>query len=82
LQERHPTVKKPQRAPSLYPRHASRQRVRERLGEQSIADLVAAFKAGVPKRALADRYGINLKSIKQLLRDAGLKKRSRYDRLL
>jgi hypothetical protein len=81
LLEHHATVTKAHRAPLLYPHHASKRSVRERLGEQNIADLVAAFKAGVPKQVLANRYGINLKSVKQLLQDAGVKKRSRYERL-
>jgi hypothetical protein len=84
LHERHhsgQTGQQPQLALSVYPHHASRRRVRERLSEHTIADLVAAFKAGVPKQVLADRYGINLKSVKQLLREEGVKKRSRYERL-
>lgn len=69
----------PAPAPALYAYTTPRWRVRDRLSTEAIADLIAAFKAGTPKQALADQYGINLKSVKQLLREHGVKKRSRYD---
>ena len=65
--------------PSSY--HTPRWRVRDRLSDREVADLVAAFKAGTPKWQLAERYSINLKSVKQLLREHGVRKRSRYDAL-
>ena len=66
-------------APSLPSYHAARWRVRDRLGEAGVAELVAAFKAGTPKHILAERYGLNLRSVKRLLRTEGVKRQSRYD---
>lgn len=57
--------------PSLY--------VRDRLSDRDIAHLFAEFKAGTPKHELAKKYGIGMGSLKKLLREAGVKKRSRYD---
>ena len=59
--------------------HAPKWRVRDRLTVGEIAEMIAAFKAGTAKHVLAAHYGINLKSVKQLLREHGVKKRSRYD---
>jgi hypothetical protein len=49
------------------------------LSEGDIAELVAAFKAGTAKHVLAKRYGINLRSLKRLLRDEGVRRKSRFD---
>lgn len=68
----------PTHAPSSYHR-PRRWRIRDRLSEQDIAALIVAFKAGTPKRVLAQRYGIAERSLKQLLRERGVKRRSRWD---
>jgi hypothetical protein len=39
--------------------------------DQEIDELVTAFKTGVAKHVLAERYGINIKSVKKLLRERG-----------
>ena len=69
-------------APPAPPSYQSphRWRLRDRLSEQDIADLIAAFKAGTPKHILAKRYGVNKRSLKKLLREEGVKRRSRWDR--
>lgn len=54
-------------------------RVRDWLSEQDIWDIVADFKSGTAKHMLAARYGINLRSLKKLLREEGVKQRSRRD---
>lgn len=59
--------------------HARAWRVRDRLSEQDIADLITAFNAGTPKHELAKRYGIGMKSVKLLLREAGVKKPSGWN---
>lgn len=67
---------------SLYPHQDSRLTTSQRQAAGNSACLVAAFKAGTPKHILAEEYGINIKSIKQLLREEDVKKRSRYDKLV
>jgi hypothetical protein len=62
----------PKPAPSFPSYHAPPWRVRDRLSEQDIADLIAAFKAGTPKHELARHYGIRLRSLKKLLRENGV----------
>jgi hypothetical protein len=42
---------------------------------------VNAFKAGTPKHVLAKRYGMNLRSLKKLLREEGVRRKSRWDQL-
>ena len=59
--------------------HAPKWRVRDRLTEEDITEFIAAFKAGTAKHVLAKRYRINEKSVKQLLREYGVKKRHQYD---
>lgn len=59
--------------------HGRRWRVRGRLSKQDILDLVTAFKAGTAKHILAKRYAINLRSLKKLLRDEGVKRKSWND---
>jgi uncharacterized protein (DUF433 family) len=44
--------------------------VRERLSEVALGELVASFRAGMPKHELATRYGISLSSVKRALRNA------------
>ena len=55
-------------------------RVRDRLSQREIATIIQAFKAGTAKHVLAKRYGMNLRSLKKLLREEGVKRRSRWDR--
>ncbi|WIG58344.1 MAG: hypothetical protein OJF49_001090 [Ktedonobacterales bacterium] len=54
-------------------------RIRDKLSEQDIVRLIVAFKVGAPKQVLADHYGIGMKSVKKILRQYGVKKRSRFD---
>jgi len=63
-----------------YPRHR-RWRIRYRFSDDEIAQMAGAFKAGAPKLVLAERYGMNLRSLKKLLREEGVKRRSQWDRL-
>lgn len=63
-----------------YQRHR-RWKIRDRFSDDEIAQLVKAFKSGTPKHVLAKRYGMNLRSLKKLLREEGVKRRSRWDRL-
>jgi hypothetical protein len=53
--------------------------VRDRLSEQDISEIVAAFKAGTAKHVLAKRYGIALRSLNRLLREEGVKRKSWRD---
>ena len=79
LQEHPPDEMRAYPAPSpLY--HRPRSVVlKDRLSDQDVAELIAAFKAGTPKRVLAERYDIGPTSVKKLLREHGVKKLSRYD---
>jgi DNA invertase Pin-like site-specific DNA recombinase len=43
-------------------------RVRDRLSEAEVRQLVKAFQAGTTKHELAERYGISLSSVKRVLR--------------
>ena len=74
-----PPAPEPAPDPSLPSYHASPWRVRDRLSDQDIAHLIAAFKAGTPKHELAKRYGIALRTLKKLLRAHGVKRTSRWD---
>ncbi|WP_163513579.1 helix-turn-helix domain-containing protein [Fodinicola acaciae] len=56
-----PTVSSTGRSPQLW-------RVADRLNEDEIRLLIAAFMAGTPKVQLAKQYGISLSSVKRLLR--------------
>src|SRR5260370_17112812 len=56
-------------------------RICDRLSDQDIAQLIASFKAGTPKRILAEQFGSGIKSVKKLLRERGVRRRSRYDLL-
>jgi len=55
-------------------------RLHDRLSEQEIDMLVIDFMAGTAKQTLAERYGINIKSVKKLLRERGVRRKSRWDR--
>jgi hypothetical protein len=55
----------------VLPRPATRRwRLVDRLGEQDIRKLVADRRAGATMRALAERHGISLSSVKRLVRHA------------
>jgi hypothetical protein len=49
-------------------RTARRWRLVDRLGEQIILEIVRSSHAGTTHRALAERYGISLSSVKRVLR--------------
>lgn len=69
----------PAHAPPSY--HSQRRwRIRDRLSRQDIANIVRAFKAGAPKHVLAERHNMNLRSLKKLLREEGVKRKSWKDR--
>lgn len=51
------------------------------MSEADIAEFIAAFKAGSSKPELDKRFGIGLRSVKKILREHGVKKRSRYEML-
>ncbi len=50
--------------------------IRHRLTPTQINDLVTAFQAGTHQKDLAERYGISLYSVKQLLKAAGARRYS------
>jgi hypothetical protein len=50
------------------------QPVRARLGDEAVAELVAAFVAGTTCQELSDRYGVSLSSVKRLLRGSGTRR--------
>ena len=49
-------------------------RLTDRLSGQDIEALVQAFVEGTPKWKLAERYGISLGSVKNLLRERGIRR--------
>jgi hypothetical protein len=57
--------------------HAARWRLRDRLSKQDIQVLITAFKSGTTKRALATRYDIDVRSVRKLLREEGVKREQR-----
>lgn len=59
--------------------HSPKRRIRERLSVEEIAAIVKAFETGTPKWRLAQQYGIGTKSVKKLLREEGVRKRSGYN---
>jgi hypothetical protein len=52
----------------------------DRLSEDEVRQLVAAFTSGTPKWKLAEQYGISLSSVKRLLRARGVRKESGHPR--
>ena len=58
---------------------APKWRVKDRLTSADVAALIAAFKADASKSDLAKHCGIGEKSVRALLREHGVQKRSRYD---
>jgi hypothetical protein len=61
-----------------YQRHR-RWKIRDRLSDEDIAQIIRAFKAGTAKHVLAKRYDINLRSLKKLLREERVKRKSWRD---
>lgn len=49
--------------------------VQVRLGDEAVAELVAAFIAGATRAGPADQYGVSLSSVKRLLRSSGIRRR-------
>jgi signal transduction histidine kinase len=48
--------------------------LRDRLGERVIADLITAYRDGATAASLAAAHGVSLKSVKRLLRTAGIRR--------
>lgn len=69
----------PTTVPSTLTYHGRHWRVWDRLSEQDIDAIVTAFRAGTAKHILAKRYGIAERSLKKLLREEGVKRRSWND---
>jgi hypothetical protein len=64
--------------PSVAATHGPRsslEPVRVRLGDEAVAELVAAFVAGATREGLAGQYDVSLSSVKRLLRGAGVRRR-------
>jgi hypothetical protein len=61
-----------------YQRHR-RWKIRNRFSDDEITQMVKAFKAGTPKHVLAKRCGMNLRSLKKLLQEEGVKRKSWRD---
>jgi hypothetical protein len=49
--------------------------VRDRLGDDGVAGLIAAFIAGTTRREPVARYGVSFSSVKRLLRASGVRRR-------
>ena len=67
-----------QSGPSVATTHIPRsslEPVRVRLGDEAVAELVAAFVAGATREGLAARYHVSLSSVKRLLRASGTRRR-------
>ena len=50
--------------------------LRERLDERDIAELITAYRDGATATSLAAAHGVSLKSVKRLLRIAGIRRTS------
>jgi hypothetical protein len=59
--------------------HRTCWRLRDRLTERDIVQLMMAYKTGIATKELAERYGINVKSVRKLLLEFGAKQRSQND---
>jgi hypothetical protein len=51
-------------------------RLRDRLDEGDIAELITAYRDGATAASLAAAHGVSLKSVKRLLRTAGVRRTS------
>jgi uncharacterized protein (DUF433 family) len=49
-------------------------RVRDRLSETDVDEILSQFVAGMTRQALVERYGISLSSVKRLLRRYGVRR--------
>ena len=49
-------------------------RVRDRLTDGDVQALIGDFQAGTPKRVLADRYVVSLSTVKNILRQHGVRR--------
>ena len=58
-----------------------RWRVVDRLGDEAVAELMAAFVAGATREVLAERYGVSLSSVKRCRNCAGSVRRVSDSRL-
>lgn len=51
-------------------------RVRDRLSDDDIAEIIERFQAGTAKRVLAAQYELSVSSVKSLLRQRGVRRTS------
>ena len=49
-------------------------RVRDRLTDDDINGLIADFLAGIPKRVLAEQHGVSFSTVKNILRQHGVRR--------
>lgn len=62
-------------SPGLYPPQSrAPRRLRDRLTERDIVDLITAYRDGATAASLATDYGLSLKSVKRLLHIAGIRR--------
>jgi hypothetical protein len=63
-------------SPACAPRPSAKRpwRLRERLNERDIADLIIAYRDGATAASLATAHGMSLRSIKRLLHTAGIRR--------
>lgn len=66
----HPYLKNRQYRPKRTAAYrATKWRLRDRLTERDVVRLMMAYKTGIATKELAERYGINVKSVRKLLRE-------------
>jgi site-specific DNA recombinase len=68
------------RLPVVY--RATKWRIRDRLTEKDIVRLIMAFKTGMVTMALAERYGMNVKSVRKVVREHGVDGRPKWNKPL
>lgn len=56
---------------------AAKWRLRDRLTEKDVVRLIMAYQTGLPATAIAEKYDLNVKSVRELLRERGVKRRSK-----
>lgn len=54
---------------------ATKWRLRDRLTDRDALRLIMAFKTGMATKVLAEHFGINMKSVRKLLRETGVRRR-------
>lgn len=52
-----------------------RRYVQQIVGDEAVAELVAAFAMGITREELADRYGVSLSTVKPLLNGSNVRRR-------